>query len=468
VIHVRPVRFRLSLIGGLALALSASCSRPTRSENSGGWRGPQRQGIFPATGLLRSWPENGPPLAWEAAVGRGWSSACIADGRVFWCGSHDGTNGVMQAFDLDGRALWQTVYGPDASPRATPTVADGVVFQHTVAGVLVALDAATGQVRWRFDAATLGDTLLRNGGNSMSPLVSGDHVIIALRSPGGSQPDGDRVPSLVAVDRRTGQVAWQGNLGPCPVAKRGWSSAHASPIPVWAGKTPLIVNQFFRCVAAVRADTGEPVWREETGVKDTKRGTVQPVANDGYLFVFGSRMLKIQDDGTFQALWEGKIQVPEYNISYSHSLIRNGRLIAFTPDGAMNPTQPGYLRLLDCETGQELARCASGAKVSLAWADDRLYVLENRPRMVLLSVDADHLREVSAFAPPLRVYGSGDGVQLFTPPVIAAGRLWLRDNDRILVYDLRINQVRQDGAIQTGPEAAPTTAPASRATPRDP
>lgn len=47
--------------------------------------------------------------------------------------------------------------------------------------------------------------------------------------------------------------------------------------------------------------------------------------------------------------------MPEYNISYSHSLIRDG-LLAFTPAGAMNPAGPGALRMLDCETGGEVAR----------------------------------------------------------------------------------------------------------------
>jgi hypothetical protein len=344
----------------------------------------------------------------------------------------------MVAFDLNGKQLWRTVYGPDKyRPRATPAVSEGAVYYHSTVGVVYAFDAASGKVKWSFDANSLGDTLITSGGNSGSPLVMGGRVIITLRSPGGEVPGGNEVPSFVAVDTRTGRLAWKGNLGPCPVKGKGWSSFHASPIPLQAGRTPLVVCQFFRCAAAVRADTGERFWLEENGVKGRARGQVQPVANEGYLFVFGTRMLKVAADGSLKELWEGKVRVAEYNISYSHTIIKDGRLISFTPAGAVNPTAPGKLRMLDAETGEEVASLDCAAKGSLVWADGRIYLLDNRPGMVLIEVTKDALREVSSFRPPLNKYATGSGVQLFTLPIVAEGRLFLRDQSRVLVYDVR-------------------------------
>jgi outer membrane protein assembly factor BamB len=418
---------------GLALTAGAVEALAGPPENSGGFRGPLRNGIYPAKGLLKKWPAEGPRLLWEVQVGKGWTSASVADGRVFFCGG-EGDDGVMRALDLDGKELWRTVYGPDQEPRATPTVVDGVVYYESVAAVLYALEAATGKVKWSFDAKTLGDTLAKAGGNSGSPLVMGDRVIFALRS-------GEDVPSFAAVNKHTGKLVWKGHLGPCPVKGKGWSSCNSSPIPLRVGGIDVAVCQFYRCAAAVRADNGERFWMELNNPpglpKGSSRGMIQATANEGFLFVFGTRMLQVGDDGSLKELWEGKIRMSEYNISYSHTIIKDGRLIAFTPAGAVNPTGPGTLRMLEARTGEELASLACAAKGALAWADGLIYLLDNRPGMVLIEATEDSLREVSSFKPPFGKYGTSAYFQLFTPPVVAEGRLFLRDQSRVLVYDLR-------------------------------
>ena len=102
--------------------LSAAAAFAVGAENSGGLRGPRRNGIFPATGLMKKWPDGGPKLLWEAKVGRGWTAASVASGRVYFCGQ-DGKSrdGAMVALGLNGKQLWRTVYGPDRyRPRGTP------------------------------------------------------------------------------------------------------------------------------------------------------------------------------------------------------------------------------------------------------------------------------------------------------------------------------------------------------------
>jgi hypothetical protein len=111
--------------------------------------------------------------------------------------------------------------------------------------------------------------------------------------------------------------------------------------------------------------------------------------------------------------------------------------MAFTPAGAMNPTAPGKVRLLDAETGTETGSLDCAAKGALLWTDGMLYLQDNRPGMVLIEVTKDGLREASSFALPFPKHGTGDGAQLFTPPVVAEGRLFVRDQSKALVYDLR-------------------------------
>src|SRR5687767_13319150 len=51
------------------------------------WRGASRDGISKETGLLKQWPEAGPPLVWKASgAGSGYSSFSISKGRLYTMG----------------------------------------------------------------------------------------------------------------------------------------------------------------------------------------------------------------------------------------------------------------------------------------------------------------------------------------------------------------------------------------------
>ena len=410
---------------GLVLQLCGACV--WGAENSGGWRGPQHNGVFPAQGLLKQWPEAGPKLLWEAQVGGGWSGACVAEGLVYFCGRKE-TNGAVRAFDLDGRLVWETTYDHKHAPngpQATPVVANGLFFDGSVHPFLYALDAKTGKTIWSFDITTLGADWLAG-----SPTVVGDLVVVAMKSPG------DGVPSFAAFQCATGKLVWKGDLAPSPRKGKGWSAFHGTPSLVRLGDRDAIFCSFYCGVGAVWADTGEKCWTDSTvGVKN--RVQAQLVANEGYLFLHGTVMARIAPDGAIRTLWEGKVKIAEYNVSYAHTIIKDGRLFTFTQDKSVNPSVPGKVRMLDAETGEERGSLACAGKGALAWADDMLYLQDNRPGMVLIEATKDGLREVSSFRLPFPHHASGDGIQLFTPPILAEGRLFLRDQSRVLVYDLR-------------------------------
>jgi outer membrane protein assembly factor BamB len=380
------------------------------AENSGGFRGPDRDGRFPATGLLQKWPEGGPPLAWKRTIARGWTAASVAGGSVFFCGAT--WAGQMWSFSLDGDLQWLTSYGPEGErtqgqPRGTPVAADGRVFYASLPGVLYCLDATNGRVVWQADIAAAGPY-----SQSASPLVCGDKVVVSLCS------RSDDVPSFAAFRRRDGALAWKGNLGPCPEAGKGWSNFHSSPILVRAGARTLVVDQFFRCLGAVDAETGEKVW-----TLLTTGYSASPTSHEGCLLMQGSRMLKVQDDGGVKELWTRGLGIREYGACYSHSTIAGGRLFVFTP---------GSVRMIDAVTGEELARTPSGGSGSLQMAEGLLYVLDGRPRATLIRPTGNALEEVSSFTPDVP-----GGRELYTHAVIAEGRLFLRNQSAVAVYDLR-------------------------------
>ena len=100
------------------------------------FRGPNRNGVSPETGLLQKWPEGGPRVVWDVSgPGRGYASLAVAGERIFTLGDAssiaDDQDEYLLAFDRDtGKPLWQLKTGaawnqgkPNwQSSRSTPTI----------------------------------------------------------------------------------------------------------------------------------------------------------------------------------------------------------------------------------------------------------------------------------------------------------------------------------------------------------
>jgi outer membrane protein assembly factor BamB len=124
---------------------------------------------------------------------RGVSQPVVAEGRVY--AGLD--TGKLVALELDsGRVLWEeavsTPGGRSELERlvdldADPVLADGVLYAVSYGGQVVALDAATGKLKWRQDLA------------SYSGLAVTDNRVFAS----------DREGRLWALDRDNGAVLWQ-------------------------------------------------------------------------------------------------------------------------------------------------------------------------------------------------------------------------------------------------------------------
>ncbi len=174
------------------------------------WQGPDRTAHSKETGLLQSWPKDGPPLAWTAAnLGGGDSSPSIASGRVFGM-SHRGSDEVVWAIsERDGREIWATRTAPappqnwpqsKEGPSATPTVDGDRLYILGLAGNLACLQASDGKVLWQ--RSLVADFGARSPMWSFreSPLIDGDKLIC---TPGGEET------TLVALHKLTGQTIWK-------------------------------------------------------------------------------------------------------------------------------------------------------------------------------------------------------------------------------------------------------------------
>ncbi|HEX5271291.1 MAG TPA: PQQ-binding-like beta-propeller repeat protein, partial [Gemmataceae bacterium] len=123
------------------------------------WRGPRRDGVSPETGLLKEWPEKGPPLAWLAAgLGAGVGSVAIEGGRVYVIGKAGDDEQLVALDEATGKKVWAAALGPAVRgenplmrwlSQRTPTVDGERVYGFTTRGALVCVKAADGQEVWR-------------------------------------------------------------------------------------------------------------------------------------------------------------------------------------------------------------------------------------------------------------------------------------------------------------------------------
>jgi outer membrane protein assembly factor BamB len=171
------------------------------------WRGPAGDGRVSDFRPPATWPERF-SKAWEATVGSGHASPVLAGSRVV-VHTRQGDDEVIAAYDLQtGKALWQDRYeapytmnpaarGHGPGPKSTPAIADGRVFTLGISGILSALDLTTGAVRWRTSAAGV----LPLYGTATSPVVDGSHVVVFM----GGHDRG----AFTAFEAATGDVRWR-------------------------------------------------------------------------------------------------------------------------------------------------------------------------------------------------------------------------------------------------------------------
>jgi len=176
------------------------------------WRGPKVDAICQEKGLLKSWPAEGPPIAWKAdGLGGGYGAPTIAKGRVFGMG-YVGDDEVIWALDENtGKKIWsvridgriQVGYGE--GPRSSPTVEGDRIYGVGVAGTIACIKQTgdTAQVLWKRNFQTDFGGRVPTWGFSESVLIDGEQVVC---TPGGPKA------GMVALNKTTGEVIWRSTI----------------------------------------------------------------------------------------------------------------------------------------------------------------------------------------------------------------------------------------------------------------
>ncbi|MBS1857712.1 MAG: PQQ-binding-like beta-propeller repeat protein [Acidobacteria bacterium] len=388
------------------------------------WLGPNREGKFAETGLLKSWPEGGPKSVWKVkGLGEGYSSMAVAGNRIYTQGQ-EGEQQFVLALDIDnGKQVWKTPTGKafqvaqGGGPRTMPQVDGARLYALASDGTLVCLEAETGKRVWGFNYVERFGSAMPRWGFSEHPLIDGDRLII---NPGG------RGAGIVALNKATGAVLWQSQHD-----RAGYSSV----LPVDFGGAHIYTVLTATAAIGVDARDGSLLWRYEK-VANRVANIATPVYADGYVFYSsdyntGCALLKLASEG-------GKVTATEVYFNrdmqnhYTTSIKIGEYLYGFSGN------QPGILTAMEFKTGKVAWKDRSVEKGNCVLAENLLYCQGENGKFGLIDPSPAGYKEISRFQMPsggLQVQAPNGNV--WTVPAIANGRLYLRDEDNLYAYDIK-------------------------------
>jgi outer membrane protein assembly factor BamB len=420
------------------LCLCLSVIPATGSDNRGTsladwpqWRGPKRDGLSLERGLLKQWPAGGPKLLWQINdIGDGYSTPAVVGTRIYLLSNRGFDNEFVQALSTeDGKPIWTTRIGNVGNgndflyskARSTPTVDGELIYALGSDGDLACLETKSGKIRWQKNLRKEFNGKPGIWAYAESPLVDGDAVIV---TPGGEQA------TMAALNKKTGAVIWKSTI------PGGEQAAYASAIVVQAGGRKQYVQFLSKGIVGVDAKTGQFLWRYAEPVKGMAQ-MVTPVARDEYIYGSAHGV----GGGTVQLKREGDRVVAE-QVYFARGLPCNIGGSVLIGDYLYGTATDGLVAV-EFATGKVKWQGEGIGRGSVVYADGQLYIHGENGDVALVEATAEAYREKGRFTPPAQPKRKRLGPypeKAWTYPVIANGRLYIRDNETLWAYDIKASR----------------------------
>lgn len=423
------MRYMLAVI---AVACTTCRIHSASAQNWPQFRGPNRDGISTATGLLREWPEGGPKVLWTTEVCQGYAAGAIYDGRVYFNDYDRQSNEwLVRCLTLaEGDELWRFRYAKKIRPnhgitRTIPAVDGKYVFSLDPKCVFHCLDARTGDQIWHKSLVQQYKTRIPRWYAGQCPLIEQDRVLIAT---GGPQV------LATALDKATGKPIWE---TPNP---EGWPMSHASLMPAELGG----VKQYVYCTQAglvgISAADGNLLWSFPHKFSTAVAPSPLPIGSDRVFMTSGygagSVMIRVKRDrDRFTAEQVFELDDTEWNSEVHTPILYKNHLFA------VGRKKRGLFTCLDLE-GKQVWTSEGHATFGLGsffLADDMFLILEGKTGMLrLLEASTTGYKEL-AHAQVL------NGHDVWGPMALSNGKLVLRDMGKMVCI-----QVGKPSATQAG------------------
>lgn len=383
------------------------------------WRGKNRADISTETGLLQEWPEGGPKVLWtNKEGGLGYAGFAVVGDRLYTMGL-DGSEEFTLCLDANtGAQIWKTTIGSQFEngwgdgPRSTPTVDGEHIYCMPAQGALTCL-TLDGKIKWTRKMDEFGGKV-PFWGYSESPLVEGDLVCC---TPGGDQG------AIVGLNKATGELVWQTkDLTP----QAHYSSLIAAEIN---GQRQL-VQQLLDSIVGIDPKTGEVLWKQDWSGATAVIPTPVSLGNNRIYITtgygVGCTALEIEPGNKVKELWKNRVMKNHHG----GVIFLNGYLYGYS-DGPCFTCQ-------DPATGESLWTEKKIKKGAVSYADGRFYFLqEGDGKVLLFAANEKEWTPKGSFVFEPQSEKRNPRGAIWVHPVIANGKLFLRDQEIINCYDIK-------------------------------
>lgn len=381
--------------------------------------GPNRDGTSGETGLLKNWPEGGPPAIWVQRVGEAYSPPVAARGRLIVFHRVGDEEIIQCQVALTGKGLWQHKYptqyvdryGYNGGPRGSPAIDGDFVYAYGAEGKLTCVELHGGKLVWQRHVNQEYDVPQGFFGAGCSPVVEGELVLINLGGPEGA--------GVAAFNKHTGETAWKtSNDG----------ASYSTPIVEEIHGRLLAIFFTADGLLAVDAATGEEKYQYPFRSKIYESvNAASPVVVDNQVFLSatyntGSVLLKLEPGG-LKEIWKDARAMQNH---WATSVYRDGFLYGMDGRHEMGSN----FRCIEFKTGKVRWTADEGlGRASFIMADGHLIALGERGELALIEASPERYIE-KARVPALRY-------PCWTPPILSRGLLFLRNENTLVCVDLR-------------------------------
>ena len=402
-----------SSLTSLILALSVS------AVSAADWPqflGPARNGISPETGLMKTWPADGPKEVWRVKGGVGMSAIAVSGGKAMTLVQKDAKQWLLALDAKTGKMLWETPLAPKYEnqmgngPRGTPAISGDQVFVFTGEGILIAASTKDGKILWSHDLfAELGGKPM-DYGTACSPLVVGGQVIVTPGSPGAT---------VVAFNTKSGKLVWKAGGDP---------AGYSSPAFLKVGGKEQVVVFTGASAIGIQPGSGELLWRYPYET-EFNCNIATPLAVDGRVFIscgenHGCVLLDVSGKEP-AVVWESQGTKSVFKNEWQTAIQLGGHLFGFDNVGSAGPIT--HLACIDIK-GNPVWQKARFGKGNLIAADGKLFLSTMKGELVVLAASSKGYEELG------RKTVLGTTRQA---PSLSGGLLYLRDDKEIVCLDVR-------------------------------
>lgn len=390
-------------------------------------RGANRTGISQEKGLLPEWPKEGPRQLWHVAgIGDGYGAPAVAKDRIYLLANRGMEEEFVQALSAtDGKPLWSTKLGrvgannpqaPYPMARSTPSIDGEFLYAFSSDGDLACLALATGKVIWQKNVRKEFGGTPGSWAYAESPLIDGDRLVV---TPGGAEA------TLVVLNKKNGDVIWKSAVPGGDKAAYSSVIAHES-----AGRKQYI--QFLdKGVVGVDAKTGAFLWRY-TQTSGGPANIATPIARGNYIYSTNARRF---GGGLVQlTAMNGAVNLEQVYFERDLPNSLGGQVLLGDFLYGTNPEGPVAAEFA---TGKIRWKSDAGGPGAILAADGRLYWHLESGEVLLAEATPDAFREKGRFTPADPPKRRDSRERAWSHPVLANGRLYIRDLDHLWCYYVR-------------------------------